>query len=44
MLLSDGVEGVRRNGEMGIRRPEVDAAPGRARPACSRCSVKGLTS
>lgn len=38
-LLSEGVEGVRRKGEMGMRRPEVDAAPGRARPACSRCSV-----
>lgn len=37
-LLSEGVEGVRRNGEEGMRSPKVDAAPGRARPACSRCS------
>lgn len=38
--LSDGVEGVRRKGEMGMRKPlELDDVPGRARPACSLCSV-----
>jgi hypothetical protein len=37
-LLSEGVDGVRRKGDMGMRRPEADAPPGRARPACSRCS------
>jgi hypothetical protein len=35
---SDGVLGVRRNGDMGTRRALLDA-PGRARPACSFCSV-----
>lgn len=39
MLLREGVEGVRLKGDIGSRRPEeVDAVPGRARPACSRCS------
>jgi len=39
MELREGVEGVRRKGDMGRRRlEELDAAPGRARPACSRCS------
>jgi hypothetical protein len=37
-LLSDAVEGVRRKPDMLGRRRPVDAAPGRARPACSRCS------
>ncbi len=39
----DGVLGVRLNGDRGARRllPEV---PGRARPACSRCSVMPETS
>jgi hypothetical protein len=36
-LLSDGVDGVRRKGDMGRRRLLLEA-PGRARPACSRCS------
>ena len=37
--LSEGVEGVRRKGESGMRRPfELEAVPGRASPACSRCS------
>jgi hypothetical protein len=37
--LSEGVEGVRRKGERGMRRPEdAEVPPGRARPACSRCS------
>ena len=35
---SDGVLGVRCQGDMGVRRFGLDA-PGRARPACSRCSV-----
>lgn len=38
MELSEGVDGVRRKGELGRRRLELDVAPGRARPACSRCS------
>lgn len=37
--LNDGVEGVRLKGDIGIRRLLFDA-PGRASPACSRCSVK----
>jgi hypothetical protein len=37
-LLSDGVDGVRRKGDMGMRRLLFEA-PGRARPACSRCSI-----
>jgi hypothetical protein len=37
--LNEGVDGVRLNGDNGMRRPvELDAAPGRARPACSFCS------
>ena len=35
---NDGVLGVRRKGDMGMRREEPDDVPGRARPACSRCS------
>lgn len=35
---SDGVLGVRRNGESGILSVAFDA-PGRASPACSLCSV-----
>jgi hypothetical protein len=35
---SEGVLGVRRKGDMGIRREEPEDVPGRARPACSRCS------
>lgn len=43
--LSEGVEGVRRKGDSGMRRLEaVDAVPGRARPACSRCSAYLLES
>ncbi|KAF1921986.1 hypothetical protein BDU57DRAFT_68751 [Ampelomyces quisqualis] len=38
-LLTEGVD-VRRKEDMGMRRPEVDAPPGRARPACSRCSLR----
>ena len=38
LLFSEGVDGVRRNGDMGMRRLLFDA-PGRARPACSRCSI-----
>jgi hypothetical protein len=41
-LLSDAVEGVRRKPDMLGRRRPVDAAPGRARPACSRCSEEVL--
>lgn len=37
-LDSEGVLGVRCHGETGIFRDGLDA-PGRARPACSRCSV-----
>ena len=37
-MFREGVEGVRRKGESGIRR-ELFEAPGRARPACSRCST-----
>jgi len=38
--LSDGVDGVRPKGDKGMRRLVVlDAVPGRASPACSRCSV-----
>ena len=33
----DGVLGVRCQGEMGVRRLGLEA-PGRERPACSRCS------
>lgn len=36
-LLRDGVDGVRRKGDMERRRLLLEA-PGRARPACSRCS------
>ena len=36
-VLSDAVLGVRLNGESGSLR-ELEAVPGRARPACSRCS------
>jgi hypothetical protein len=35
---SDGVLGVRRNGDMGTRSALLDA-PGRAKPACSFCSA-----
>jgi hypothetical protein len=35
---NEGVLGVRRKGDMGIRREEPEDVPGRARPACSRCS------
>lgn len=37
--LSDGVLGVRRNGDAGI--PSLEDVPGRARPACSFCSGYG---
>jgi hypothetical protein len=37
---SDGVEGVRRKGDEGRRRLDMPDAPGRARPACSRCSMR----
>lgn len=37
-LLSEGVDGVRRNGDMGILKLLFEV-PGRARPACSFCSV-----
>jgi|SRR5690242_10980539 len=44
MELSDGVLGVRRNGDIGT--PRREDVPGRARPACSFCSgecqYKGL--
>jgi hypothetical protein len=36
MDASEGVLGVRRNGDMGT--PSLDDVPGRARPACSFCS------
>lgn len=39
MELSDGVLGVRRNGDAGI--PSLEDVPGRARPACSFCSGYG---
>lgn len=39
MELSDGVLGVRRKGDTGT--PNLDEVPGRARPACSFCSVLG---
>lgn len=44
--LSEGVEGVRRKGDMGSRKLDVapEDVPGRARPACSRCSVGSLVS
>lgn len=38
LLLREGVEGVRRKGDIGMRKLLFDA-PGRARPACSRCSA-----
>lgn len=38
-LLSDGVDGVRRNGDIGMRRLLFEV-PGRARPACSFCSAE----
>ena len=36
-LLRDGVDGVRRKGDIGMRRLLLEV-PGRARPACSFCS------
>ena len=42
-LFSDGVEGVRLKGDSGIRRLLFEA-PGRERPACSRCSVGTIRS
>jgi hypothetical protein len=41
-LLSDGVDGVRLKGDSGMRRLLFDA-PGRARPACSRCSARDVS-
>jgi hypothetical protein len=38
---NEGVEGVRRKGDRGILSRELEA-PGRARPACSLCSVKDV--
>jgi hypothetical protein len=35
---NEGVLGVRRKGDIGTRREEPEDVPGRARPACSRCS------
>src|SRR3569833_305139 len=37
-VLSDGVLGVRWKGDVGSRRLLLADVPGRARPACSRCS------
>src|SRR5690625_4725053 len=45
-VASDGVLGVRCTGVVGILRlPKVELVvpPGRARPACSRCSVIGVS-
>jgi hypothetical protein len=39
--LREGVEGVRRKGDKGIRSPVEECdVPGRARPACSFCSAQ----
>jgi len=41
---SCGVDGVRRKGVNGMRSPdELDEVPGRARPACSFCSVYAVS-
>ena len=41
-LFNDGVDGTRLNGDKGILKLLFEA-PGRARPACSFCSVKGIS-
>jgi hypothetical protein len=38
MEFREGVLGVRRKGDIGTRKEEPEDVPGRARPACSRCS------